>query len=326
LIGLDLILSSKQLGRINSAQTKFEIRSREIDTNLLSDHQVVIRNEFSSINYKDKLAWLSEGGFSRFDFLPLGFDGVGRVVFSGRKARSRVGSRVIFFSDDQKLNDEAGFQQYSVHESSRLFSIGLMDEELAIRFGIPGFTALSALNIALQRMRPSASILILGSNGNLGLIAKLLFSEFFTNVQELCLSRNDDPYDESLMKMPNFQLLSPRWDFILDTLGGQLLGPATRFLKPRGVLVSAGNVLGNMTSLPLAPLYSRRVEVIGLNLLTGGAKESREILRLAKTKKAKRALDNVPFEFGDFESLNSYFTEGNFPSGSRRIFKITDLF
>lgn len=321
-----MILSCKQLGRTKSPQTKFEIRTREIDTHLLGDHQVVVRNEFSSINYKDKLAWLSDGSFGKFDFLPLGFDGVGEIVFSGKKACSRVGSKVIFFSDDQKLTDEAGFQEYSVHESSRLFPIGLMDQELAIRFGIPGFTALSALSIALRRMRPSASILILGSTGSLGLIAKLVFSEFFTNVHEIRISRNDDPNDESLFKMPGFQLLSPRWDFIFDTLGGQLLGPATRFLKPRGILVSAGNVLGNMTSLPLAPFYSRRVEVIGLNLLTQDANESREIRRLAKTKKARRALANLPFEFGDFESLNSYFTEGSFPSGIRRIFKVTDLF
>jgi len=323
-----LILHNEQVGRLGHSSPKLKIITTEIDTKNLSPSQVVVRNELSSINFKDKLLWLSTGTFGRHEFQAVGFDGVGSVVFSGGSSSHTVGSKVIFFGSDEHRSEQAGLQTYSVHDSDLLYPLGSMSPITAIKLGVPGFTALRALQIALEQAKQSMRILILGSSGGVGSNALNFFCSFFSLVQGINISREINKSSEAgraIFAMPESQLMPGRWDFIFDTLGGPILGAAIRFVKQDGVLVSSGNVLGNFSTVPLAPFYSRNVRILGLNLRSDAERHFTDILKIASRPEIQKIVSETPAEFLNFDAVAQHLSAKNSPSGTRKLIRVNEF-
>ena len=323
-----MIFENIQAGRNSETAGKLSFRSQEIDPQSLQPTQVIVRNEITSLNYKDRLVWGGLKGFDRGGFSPLGFDGVGVVAWAGASSEIETGSKVMFFSEDTKLSLEAGLQRFSVHESENLIRLSNVSSLEAISMGVPGFTALGVLVLALQQEPAPRRILITGTSGSVGKITKYLFKDNFESIHEVNIPRQligDKPINAPIFQMPDADLMPARWEFIVDTLGGQLLAAASRFLAPKGTIVSLGNTLGGQSQLPLAPLYSRGVSIQGFNLLL--AIKDNQLLRAQMLEKLEKypADRIIQIEVLGKKSFEKYLDGGTWDSGIRRLIYVDDL-
>jgi acrylyl-CoA reductase (NADPH) len=323
-----MIFENIQAGRNSETAGKLSFRSQQIDTQSLQPTQVIVRNEITSLNYKDRLVWGGLKGFDRGGFSPLGFDGVGVVVWAGASSEIETGSKVMFFSEDTKLSLEAGLQRFSVHESENLIRLSNVSSMEAISMGVPGFTALGVLVMALQQDPAPRRILITGTSGSVGKITTYLFKDNFESIHEVNIPRQligDKPINAPIFQMPDADLMPARWEFIVDTLGGQLLAAASRFLAPKGTIVSLGNTLGGQSQLPLAPLYSRGVSIQGFNLLL--AIKDNQLIRAQMLEKLEKypADKIIQIEVLGKRSLEKYLDGGTWDSGIRRLIYVDDL-
>ncbi|MGE3316621.1 MAG: alcohol dehydrogenase catalytic domain-containing protein, partial [Planctomycetaceae bacterium] len=115
----------------------------------LPDGDVLIRVEFSSLNYKDALAATGHAGVARkFPHVP-GIDAAGTVVES-RSAEVRPGDVVLVTGCDLGAGRWGGWAEYIRVPAEWVIPMpaGMTAEE-SMRYGTAGFTA--ALSVARQR-------------------------------------------------------------------------------------------------------------------------------------------------------------------------------
>ena len=317
-----------QIGRDPKKPDQVAIQRSEIEPSALSGTQIIVENEISSLNFKDKFVWRGERGFDRGEFLPLGFDGVGKVIWSGPDSKITLGSRVLFFAQDGDLKTQGGFQRFSIHNAEKtvpLYSLRSID---AITLGVPGFTALVALQLALNQNPKPGRVLITGSTGSVGSIAVKMFRANFDVVEEVNVPRHfsSESIDKiAVLQMPLAQLMPERWDFVLDTLGGPILGAASRFVSTGGTLVSAGNVLGSSSTIPLPPLFARGVTIQGLNLTNVVGGNGSKLFSAFENLVSPELIASTSVEYLTKGSLFSFLSKKDWPSGSRALVLIDEL-
>lgn len=317
-----------QIGRDPEKPDQVAFHRCDIESSTLSGSQIIVENEMSSLNFKDKFVWRGERGFDRGKFLPLGFDGVGKVIWSGPDSRISLGSRVLFFAEDGNLNTQGGFQRYSIHNSEKTVPLFSLTSTVAITLGVPGFTALAALQLALYQSPRPVRVLITGSTGNVGSMALKMFRTNFDVVEEVNVSRHLSPESldkAAILQMPLSQLMPERWDFVLDTLGGPVLGSALRFISTGGTLVSAGNVLGSSSTIPLAPLFARGVTIQGLNLINIVRDNYANLFSAVENFVNPELIESTRVEYLTKESLSSFLNRTDWPSGARALVFIDEL-
>jgi acrylyl-CoA reductase (NADPH) len=317
-----------QIGRDPEKPDQIAFHRSEIDSSALFGTQIIVENEISSLNFKDKFVWRGERGFDRGEFLPLGFDGVGKVIWSGPDSKITLGSRVLFFAQDGKLKTQGGFQRFSIHNSEKTVHLCSLRSADAITLGVPGFTALAALQLALNQNPKPVRVLITGSTGNVGLMAVKMFRTNFEVVEEVNVPRHFSSASMdrlAVLQMPLSQLMPERWDFVLDTLGGPILGSASRFVSTEGTLVSAGNVLGSSSTIPLAPLFARGVTIQGLNLTNLVGDNGAKLLTAVENLVMPELIASTRVEYLTKDSLFNFLNKTDWPSGTRALVLINDL-
>ena len=95
---------------------------------------------------------------------------------------------------------------------------------------------------------------------------------------------------KNFLKIPNFALLNEKYSVVFDNLGGDIISVCLKYLKKKGILLSIGNILGNISNINILPLILREVELIGINAENSGANERKKILKSFKSKKLMQQL------------------------------------
>jgi acrylyl-CoA reductase (NADPH) len=251
------------------------IETLEIDD--LSEGDVVIRGEWSGINYKDALAATGKGKILKKFPLTGGIDVAGEVV-SSDSVRFRAGDKVLVTGCHLSEKRDGGYSQYARLDSRDVIALpdGLSTRE-AMAIGTAGFTAA----IALYRMealgqKPGAGpIVVTGASGGVGSFAiDILTSagyevhaitgkpEQFDYLEKLgarqCISRHKLYWGEQPLE-------SIRWAGCIDNVGGDTLAGISRVIDLWGNIAVCGMVGGigfNATNLPM---ILRGVSLIGVS-------------------------------------------------------------
>mgnify|MGYP001195778815 CR=1 FL=1 len=263
-----------------------KIVDRYIDD--LPPGEVLIRVQYSSLNYKDALSATGNKGITRQYPHTPGIDAAGVVEIS-RNEQFAVGDQVLVTGYDLGMNTCGGFGQYI-----RIPATWIVKKPEALSFkecmtiGTAGFTAACALyKMQLMRRLPEhGPIVVTGATGGVGSMAVALLSKVGYEVIAVSGKTNADDYLQHLgaQQIENRQfvnddslkaLLKPRWAGAIDTVGGNTLATLLKGCQPEGCVVSTGLVGSPKLATTVYPFILN-----GVNLLGIGSAETPMLVRL----------------------------------------------
>jgi len=243
----------------------------------LPDGDVLIRVNYSSLNYKDALSATGNRGVTkRYPHTP-GIDAAGIVEESTDDA-FRLGGRVLVTGYDLGMNTPGGYGQYIRVPAAWVVPLpaGLTLKESMI-FGTAGFTAGLSVSALISEVRPEdGEILVTGATGGVGSIAVAILARLGYPV--IAVSGKPDAHDfltglgvrgiisrEEAVDTGSRPLLNGRWAGVVDTVGGDILTTALRSTQPFGTVTCCGNVASPDLPMTVYPFILRGVRLQGIN-------------------------------------------------------------
>ena len=291
--------------RIHNDAEGYRSGIENISIDDLSEGDVVIRGEWSGINYKDALAATGKGKILKSYPLVGGIDVAGEVV-SSECERFSPGDKVLVTGCNLSEKRDGGYSQYLRLDSNSVIPLpsGLTTRE-AMGIGTAGFTAAISLYRmeALGQTPEAGPIVVTGASGGVGSFAIDILTtagyevhaitgkvDQFDYLEELgarqCISRHD-------LHWGQHPLESVRWAGCIDNVGGDMLAGISRVIDLWGNISVCGMAGGIGLHATNLPMILRGVSLIGISS-SNTPYDIREILwdRLAKQWRP-RHLDSI---------------------------------
>ena len=232
---------------IDNKNEKFTREVREVDNKELKDGNVLVKVEYSSLNYKDAMILKDGGGIVRkFPFIP-GIDFSGIVVESGDD-KFKKDDKVILTGFRVGESYFGGFSQFAKVDSNFLIKIPKdLDLKKSMMLGTAGFTALLcsfAVKAKEELLLGSKvkDVLVTGATGGVGSIAIMILSKMGYDVHAVTGKKNKSEYLKNLgakniIDRKEFEgesklLEKGIWDGVVDTVGGTALTKIFAQTKP----------------------------------------------------------------------------------------------
>jgi len=263
--------------RIHERDGRIVAGFEQVSLDALTAGDVVIRVQYSSINYKDALAATGAGKILRKYPLNGGIDLAGEVVSSG-DARYQAGQQVLVTGCGHSETLDGGYAEYA--RSKGDFVIPLPDGMSAFEamaLGTAGFTT----GLAIQRMEQNGQkpamgpIVVTGASGGVGSVAVDLFAKLGYEVVAVSGKPEADEFlkalgaarilrrqDIDLGKRP---LETAQWGGALDNVGGEILTWLTRTVDSWGNIASIGLAASHKLETTVMPFILRGVSLLGIN-------------------------------------------------------------
>jgi putative YhdH/YhfP family quinone oxidoreductase len=243
----------------------------------LSSGDLVVRVEWSSVNYKDALAGSGKGKILRRSPLNGGIDLAGKVLHS-ESDRFQPGDDVIVTGYDLSEIRDGGYSEIARVESSSAVPLpaGLSSREAMI-LGTAGFTAaLSLYRMEANGQTPaSGPIVVTGATGGVGSIAINLLNRAGYEVHAItgktadfdwleqlgakqCISRHDLHWGQNPLE-------KARWAGCIDNVGGDMLAGISRVINLWGNIACCGMAGGQGLHATVFPLILRGVSLLGIS-------------------------------------------------------------
>ncbi len=305
--------------RIHEREGKIVAGFEQLSLDALSAGDVVIRVQYSSINYKDALAATGAGKILRKYPLNGGIDLAGEVV-SSEDARYNAGQKVLVTGCGHSETLDGGYAEYV--RSKGDFVIPLPDGMSAfdaMALGTAGFTT----GLAIQRMeqngqKPSMGpIVVTGASGGVGSVAVDLFAKLGYEVVAVSGKPEADEFlkalgaakilrrqDIDLGKRP---LEAAQWGGAVDNVGGEILTWLTRTVDSWGNIASIGLAASHKLETTVMPFILRGVSLLGINSSAMPREQRVAIWKRLATDLKPRHLDRIVTQTIAFDELPDAF-------------------
>lgn len=252
------------------------IKDRCIDD--LPPGDLVVRVNYSSLNYKDALSATGNPGVTRqFPHTP-GIDAAGEV-FSCESAAFAAGDKIIVTGYDLGMETDGGWGEYIRIPSS--WAVRL-PAELSLResmvFGTAGFTAaLSVLKLVQAGVKPAdGEILVTGATGGVGSIAVSILAKAGYRVVAATGKSSDELFLRNLGAAEIITrdqvttgserpMMKERWAGAVDVVGGETLAAVVKSTRYGGDVTCCGLVGSNELVMNVFPFILRGVSLIGID-------------------------------------------------------------
>ena len=253
-----------------------EIKDKNIED--LPQGEVIVKVEYSSLNYKDVLSSTGNRGVTKKYPHTPGIDAAGTVVESIVKD-FKAGDKVIVTSYDLGMNTSGGFAQFIRVPAQWVVKA---PENLSAResmiFGTAGFTAaLSVYRLVDHGILPDMGrILVSGATGGVGSIAVSILAkqgyevaavngivdekEFLLDIGAKEVISIEEAVDAS-----GKPLLKGLWAGGIDTIGGEILATTIKSTQYGGVVTCCGNVGSHDLPLNVYPFILWGVALYGID-------------------------------------------------------------
>jgi acrylyl-CoA reductase (NADPH) len=285
----------------------------------LSPGEVLVRTEWSSVNYKDALAGTGKGKILRRFPLNGGIDVAGTVAASS-DPRFREGDKVLATGSGLSETRDGGYAGYIRLPSA--WTIPLPDAlttREAMIIGTAGFTAaLGLLRMTDNRQTPDMGpVAITGATGGVGMLAIDIFSRAGYEVH--AVSGKTDRFDalkavgaaqcidRHALHFSGKPLDSATYGGLLDNVGGPTLAGFLPLIVPYGNAAICGLAASAELQATVMPFIIRGVSVLGI-ASAGTARDVRdEVWRRLASDWKPRHLDAICTREVGLDELPSVF-------------------
>ena len=248
-----------------------------LEDDSLPQGDVVVRVEYSSLNYKDALAVTGRGPVIRKWPLVAGIDLAG-VVESSSSPEWRSGDRVVVNGWGMGETEWGGFSQKARLPAGWLLRLpSNMTLREAAAIGTAGYTAALCV-MALQKhgLKPADdAVLVTGASGGVGSVAVALLASLGYTVIASTGKPQEGGYLRQLgaseiiprdeLGTPGKPLQRERWAGTVDTVGSHTLANACAATKWNGAVAACGLAQGSDFPSTVMPFILRGVTLYGIN-------------------------------------------------------------
>jgi acrylyl-CoA reductase (NADPH) len=239
---------------------------------------VLVRVEWSGVNYKDGLAARRDGKVARQDVLVPGIDLAGEVVASSA-ASVAVGSSVLAHGYDIGVARHGGYAEYARVPAEWVVALpaGLTTRD-AMAIGTAGFTAAMGIEALETRgLTPAAGpVLVTGAAGGLGRHAVAILAARGYETWAATGKRDEESrlrqlgaagaLDRAEVTTESARALeSARWAGAIDAVGAPTLPYILRTLMPGAAVAACGNAGGAPFATTVLPFILRGVALLGMD-------------------------------------------------------------
>ena len=277
---------------IDNQNEKFTRGIQELDQSALKDGNVLVKVDYSSLNYKDAMI-LNDGGkiVRNFPFVP-GIDFSGTVV-SSEDENFKKDDKIILTGFRVGEAYFGGFSQYARVNSKFLIKTPKDITNLqSMMLGTAGFTALLCAFAVkakeeLLMGEKVKDVLVTGATGGVGSVAVMVLSKMGYDVHAVTGKKDKNEYlkdlgAKNIIDRKEFEgesklLEKGVWDGVVDTVGGAPLTKIFAQTKPGGIVAACGNAGGIKINTTVMPFIIRGVKLWGIDS-SGSSIKRREFI------------------------------------------------
>ena len=258
----------------------FKREIKNLDLNFLNHGEVLVKVDYSDLNYKDALI-LKNGGKLVKDF-PLipGIDLSGTVLESTSEKFKKDDEIIVTGCRVGEIYHGGYSQIAKIKEDLLIHKPSNLNSKQAMILGTAGFTALLcafAVNAREEILLGEKvnDVLVTGATGGVGTVAVMALSKIGYNVTAV----TGKPDQEKMLKNLGAKNIISRaefdgepkllnkglWDGVVDTVGGNILAHAISQTKHSGIVAACGNAGGIKLNTNVMPFILRGVKLWGID-------------------------------------------------------------
>ena len=259
----------------NHDQFDIDINERMISD--LPDGELLVRVEYSSLNYKDALSASGATGVTKNYPHTPGIDAAGVVEKSNEKDFP-IGSSVIVTGFDLGMDTSGGFSEYIRIPSQWAIQCpdGLSTKE-SMMLGTAGLTAgLAVDSIKNTCDIKDAKVVVSGATGGVGSIGVNLLSHLGAEVTAISGKIDEKRFLKKLgateiiernhfIKATKLPLNKGMYNAALDVVGGSMLSSILSSMYQNGIITVCGNVGGPKFETTVFPFILRGNSLVGID-------------------------------------------------------------
>ena len=267
-----LLLEKDEAGFRASVATLEEGRLPEV-----ADGAVLVRPEYSTLNYKDGLALTNRSPVVRLWPMVAGIDGAGTVLQSAHPAW-KAGDRFVLNGWGVGETHWGCLAQRARLKGDWLVPLPeALSTRQAMAIGTAGYTAMLCV-MALERhgLRPGAGdVLVTGATGGVGSVAVALLSALGHRVVAATGKAAEAAFLQSLgaagvidraeLSGPGKPLQKERWAAVVDAVGSHTLANACAQVRYGGAVAACGLAQGADLPATVMPFILRGVALLGVD-------------------------------------------------------------
>ena len=301
--------------QLSKSDAGFLAAITDTDESRLPPGDVLVKVDYSTLNYKDGLAITNKGPVVRAWPMVAGIDGAGTVLESTHP-QWKAGDR--FVHNGWGLGET---RWGLMSERARLQGDWLVKlpasftTRQAMAIGTAGYTAmLCVLALEQHGLTPasagSGEVLVTGATGGVGSVAVALLSKLGYTVVAATGKANEESYlkqlgansviDRAELSAPGKPLQKERWAAVVDAVGSHTLANACAQTRYGGVVAACGLAQGADFPSSVMPFILRSVTLAGIDsVMAPLAKRQQAWERLAKDMdiaKLDAIVEEVPLE------------------------------
>ncbi len=277
---------------LNHEGEKFSREIKEIDKSFLKHGDVLVKVDYSSLNFKDALI-LKNGArlVKEFPHIP-GIDFSGKVVES-KSDKFKEGDEIIQTGWRVGEIYYGGYSQYAkVNADFLVKKPKNISTRQAMMLGTAGLTAIQCAFTTKQTREVLLlgekvnDVVVTGASGGVGSIAVMMLSKMGCNVTAATSKPNEDYLKsigaKNIIKSSDLDkearpLDKGLYDGAVDTVGGNILANILSHVKPNGIVAACGNASSIKLNTTVMPFIIRGVKLWGIDSVSVSIKR-REFL------------------------------------------------
>jgi NADPH2:quinone reductase len=307
--------------RIHEVERRIVARFDDLTLDDLGAGDVVVRVEYSDINYKDALAATGAGRILRRYPLVGGIDLAG-VVVGSRDPRFTAGQPVLVTGCGLSETHDGGYAEYARLDGDWVIPLPAgMSTFDAMKIGTAGFTAALAVHQMERNGQAPGNgpVVVTGATGGVGSIAVNMLAGRGYEVVAVSGKADADDYLRELgaarilrrqeIDVGTRPMEKAQWSGAVDNVGGELLTWLTRTTDQWGNIASVGLAGSAKLETTVMPFILRGVNLLGINsVLTPRATRLAVWGRIAGDLRPSK-LDRICTKVVPFDGLPTQFDD-----------------
>ena len=318
---------------VEKINKSFKKKIIETKFDSLKKSEVLIKIDYSSLNYKDYLVCNGKYWDCRKYPLVPGIDASGKIVKSKSK-KLKKGDIVSVIATPAGSKISGGIAEYIKINESWVDKLPKnINSKKAMILGTAGFSAMHIVNEILKKKNNLKRIVISGSSGGVGSILINVLAKLGFEITAYSSSKNNfkllkkigAKYVKYINEIENFSLplQKKEYDYAIDTIGGNFLSFILKKINNDGILFSIGFTNKNeISKINLTPFILRSIKLKGIHTESLKKKQRIEIWKFISKFFKKHNVDPLIYKVIKFSNILNEINNFNKKKFGRKVIDI----